>query len=46
MQFTRLTKENIDREVENFKKVLDSDLFKKVVGDKPKALKLEPKKED
>ena len=40
------TKENIDREVENFKKVLDSDLFKKVVGDKPKTLKLEPKKED
>lgn len=40
------TKENIDREVENFKKVLDSDLFKKVVGDKPKTLTLEPKKED
>lgn len=40
------TKENIDREVEEFKKVLDSDLFKGVVGDKPKTLTLEPKKED
>lgn len=42
------TKENIDREVEKFKKVLDSDLFNTVTGSKPKTLSLKdkPKKED
>jgi len=39
-------KENIDKEVEKKGKVLDSDLFNKVVGTKPKTLTLEPKKED
>lgn len=42
------TKENIDKEVEKMGKVLDSDLFNRVVGTKPKtlALKYESTKED